>query len=112
MLLVFFLFLVVILGVFGSEIKKEYRQAITFNLFFDMDWTNRSTIVSYGHDIEGAWLLHEAAQVIGEKELTRKIQKAALCLVDVTLNEGTDIDGSIFYERGGELWDSDKHWLV
>jgi len=32
MLLVFFLFLVVILGVFGSEIKKEYRQAITFNL--------------------------------------------------------------------------------
>jgi len=88
------------------------KQTGHFNLFFDMDWTNRSTIVSYGHDIEGAWLLHEAAQVIGEKELIRKVQKAALCLVDVTLNEGTDIDGSIFYERDGEHLDSDKHWSV
>ncbi len=95
------------------EVFQNYivdKQTGHFNLFFEMDWTNRSTIVSYGHDIEGAWLLNEAALVIEEKELIRKVQKAALRLVDITLNEGTDIDGSILYERDGELWDSDKHW--
>lgn len=86
------------------------KQSGHFNLFFEMDWTNRSTIVSYGHDIEGAWLLNEAALVVEEKELIRKVQKDALRLVDITLNEGTDLDGSIFYERNGEHLDSDKHW--
>lgn len=86
------------------------KQSGHFNLFFEMDWTKRNTIVSYGHDIEGAWLLNEAAMVVEEKELIRKVQKDALRLVDITLNEGTDLDGSIFYERNGEHLDSDKHW--
>jgi mannobiose 2-epimerase len=81
-----------------------------FNLFFEMDWTCRSHISSFGHDIEGAWLMHEAAHEIGDQKLIKEVQKSAVRLVDITLEEGTDKDGSIFYEKEGEHLDSDKHW--
>ena len=81
-----------------------------FRLFFEMDWTCQSNIVSFGHDIEGAWLMHEAARELGDGELIREIQQAALRLVDVTLKEGTDTDGSLFYEKEGDHLDTDKHW--
>lgn len=81
-----------------------------FGLFFEMDWTSKSKIVSYGHDIEGAWLLHEAAIEIGEKDRIKRIQKPAKRLVDVTIEEGTDEDGSVFYEEDNGHLDTDKHW--
>ena len=43
-------------------------------LFFDDDWHSRYNIVSYGHDIEASWLLHEAALVLGDKALLDKVE--------------------------------------
>lgn len=40
--------------------KTHYLQ-----LFFDDDWNSKQRIVSYGHDIEASWLIHEAALVLG-----------------------------------------------
>src|SRR5579859_921737 len=37
-------------------------------LFFSNDWQPASGLVSYGHDIEAAWLLHEAALTIEDRE--------------------------------------------
>jgi mannobiose 2-epimerase len=34
----------------------------------------------------------------------------ALRMVNVTRDEGSDADGSIFYEREGKHLDTDKHW--
>lgn len=81
-----------------------------FNLFFGMDWQIQSTAISFGHDIEGAWLLHEATQVIGDKKWIKTIRKSALQLVEITLNKGVDTDGSLFNEYDNGHMDTDKHW--
>lgn len=81
-----------------------------FKLFFDMDWTCHHNIVSYGHSIEGAWLLREAALEIDAEDLMPRVEKAALGLVDAVRKEGMDDDYSLFNEiKDGHL-DTDKHW--
>jgi mannobiose 2-epimerase len=86
------------------------KKTAHFNLFFDMDWTVKSSIVSYGHDIEGSWLIAEAAEELGDEKLIEEVNQMALRMVDVTRDEGSDKDGSIFYECEGKHFDTDKHW--
>lgn len=80
-------------------------------LFFDKDWTVRSEIDSYGHDIEATWLLCEAAEVLGNKELEEKVHKVALKITDVTFKEGLAEHGGLYYEKeGDELMDQFDWW--
>ena len=82
------------------------------NLFFDLDWTVKSSIVSFGHDIEGSWLLTEAAETQKDKELLKEVERIAINLVDSTMKEGIDDDFSLFYEyeKDSNKMDFDKHW--
>lgn len=80
------------------------------NLFFETNWTTHFQEVSFGHDIEGAWLLNEADMVIHDGVLSQEVKNVTSKLVEATINEGLDTDGSIFYERNGAQLDSDKHW--
>jgi len=79
-------------------------------LFFDEKWNCRSTIVSYGHDIEASWLLHEAASALGEQEST----KGTVLRIAAAAHEGLADDGSLFYERDDAKmhFDRDRHWWV
>lgn len=81
-----------------------------FNLFFDMQWNSMSRMDSYGHDIEGAWLIYEAAEVIGDEKLCEQLKPVCKRLVDITIEEGFDGEDSIYYEKVGEHLDTDKHW--
>ena len=63
-----------------------------------MDWKVKSEIDSYGHDIEGAWLLYEAAEVIEDEQWMNRLKPLCKRLVDVTLAEGLDGGNAIFYE--------------
>lgn len=44
------------------------------NLFFNEDWESKYRIISYGHDIEASWLLHEAAIELGNNEILQKVE--------------------------------------
>jgi mannobiose 2-epimerase len=80
-------------------------------LFFANDWTLRSDKISYGHDIEAAWLFTEAAQVLGDATLRKRIKTLAVRIADVTLAEGIDADGAIFNEGSpAGLTDPNKEW--
>lgn len=81
-----------------------------FLLFFDDEWNSKSDHVSYGHDIEGSWLLWEAAEVLGDEELLPKVKEAALRMAEATLAQGVDGDGGLFNEFDGHHLDDSKDW--
>ncbi len=79
--------------------------------FFAEDWTPRSDSYTFGHDIEGSWLLCEAAEALGDEGLLRHIRSVALRMARAVLHEGLDADGGLFYEaRNGQIIDSNKEW--
>jgi mannobiose 2-epimerase len=81
------------------------------SLYLTDDWLPRSRHVSYGHDIEAAWLMTEAAEVLGDPELIACAKKTAVEIADVTRAEGVDVDGGLFNEGGPQgLVDSSKDW--
>ncbi|MBB3112958.1 mannobiose 2-epimerase [Paenibacillus phyllosphaerae] len=82
-----------------------------FHLFFDEQWNVKSDHVSYGHDIEGSWLIVEAAEVLGDEELLARAKAIAIRMADVTLNEGVDEDGGLWNEADSSgIIDSHKDW--
>jgi mannobiose 2-epimerase len=97
-----------LIQVFKNHIINS--NTLHFELFFKKDWTVKSNTISYGHDIEGAWLLAEAATVIGDTQLIQEINKLCVKMVDVCLEEGINADGSVNNEREPQHLDDDKHW--
>jgi mannobiose 2-epimerase len=66
-----------------------------FQLFFDMDWNSLSKEVSYGHDIEGSWLLYEAALAAGDKNLIGEVKQTALAIAEGIYAAALDPDGGL-----------------
>lgn len=80
-------------------------------LFFNENWIEKPDVISYGHDIEAAWLLQWCAEVIEDKKLIEKYQKYAVEMAKVT-KEGIDVDGGLWYEFDPEenKLIAEKHW--
>src|SRR5258708_22716043 len=78
-------------------------------LFFDEDWTVRSSMVSYGHDIEASWLLQDSAGVTGDPGWMEKTGRVVLKTARAAA-EGLDSDGGLWYERGEDHLVREKHW--
>lgn len=91
-------------------LTKVIDQENNFKLYFDRDWSSKSNIISFGHDIEGSWLIYEAALVLGNKKILSQTRATALKMASKVLLNGTAADGSIYYEfESGEI-DTDRHW--
>ncbi len=84
------------------------------DLFFDMDWTRGAgALESYGHDIECSWLIHEAALVLGDADVLKKVEPVVQMVAKAS-EKGLNTDGSMVHEANLDTGyvDSDLHWWV
>lgn len=110
----------------SADLKKSLMQLLTLfldiildshtghlKLFFDEQWDCKSDVVSYGHDIESLWLLYEAAVVLGDDAIIKRIESVIPRIANA-VTEGLQADGALIYERdpmNGHT-DMDRHWWV
>jgi mannobiose 2-epimerase len=79
--------------------------------FFDDTWTPKSSSYTFGHDIEASWLLCEAAEVLGDRQILAEVQNVAMRIARAVLDEGLDADGGLFYEANqGRITNRNKEW--
>lgn len=98
-----------LINIFITKIAQKERRHL--NLFFDEKWNVRSSAISYGHDIEAAWLLYEAAIELGDSELLDYLKSNTWKMADSVV-EGLLPNGGVAYEREGDRLDKECHWWV
>ncbi|MCR5643338.1 MAG: AGE family epimerase/isomerase [Prevotella sp.] len=84
------------------------------DLFFEKDWTRGAgQIESYGHDIECSWLMHEAALVLGDPNVLKKVETVVREVAKAS-EKGLRPDGSMIHEANltTNHVDDDLHWWV
>lgn len=99
-----------LLGLFIERIWQPRQRC--FGLFFSRDWQVLTPQVSWGHDIETAWLLVRAAEVLGDERLLQLTRDLALQTADAVLAAGVAPDGSVLCEGDfqGRVTDANRHW--
>lgn len=95
------------------DIFKEYivdPVQLHLRLFFDEKWQIRSSLVSYGHDIEATWLLQECAETVSHDTYIEYFKKISIQMAEKTM-EGLDKDGGLWYEYepSSDHWVKEKH---
>lgn len=85
-----------ILKVFNEKVVDQKTFHTIY--FLDRQWNPTSEIDSYGHDIEGAWLMVEAAKLLNDPVLLDEIEKLSLKVADAA-TEGLQPDGSLLTEK-------------
>ena len=94
--------------IFLDKIINEHSH---LDLFFDDYWKVKSSIISFGHDIEASWLLQEAAEVLEDPILLKRTKEAARKIVQAVENEGMTEQGTLINEIHGDgSRDTDIHW--
>jgi cellobiose epimerase len=97
-----------LLHLFSTNIIN--RETHHFNLFFDEKWNVKSNKVSFGHDIEGSWLLLEAAETIRSEKWISNMKTHAIEMAQASL-DGIDTDGGLKYEYiPGSQDEGEKEW--
>lgn len=97
------------LRVFLDHIIHSARNQ--FVLFFSDTWQPQLDVVSFGHDIEGSWLIMEAAEVLGDEALIHETRERGLKMAQVVLEQGVDRDGAVLGEdESGEGFEVIKDW--
>ena len=89
------------------------KETYHLNLFFDDNWNSKYHIISYGHDIEASWLIHEAALVLDDKDLLKKVEPVIVKIAEAAA-EGFTPENGMIYESNLDKHhvDRDRHWWV
>lgn len=70
-----------------------------FYYYQDREWKPTSRVISFGHDIEGSWLMTEAAEVLGEEEAIRAVRDTCVQMARACFEEGLRPDGAMLTEK-------------
>ena len=90
--------------------EKIIANGKTQTLFFTDDWSPRSEAVSFGHDIESAWLLLETAETIKNPIWIKKMKTLAVNMA-IEAEKGIDPkDGGMWNEKNQGHINTQKHW--
>ncbi|MDD3036849.1 MAG: AGE family epimerase/isomerase [Bacteroides sp.] len=89
------------------------KETSHLQLFFNDDWQSKYPIVSYGHDIEASWLLHEAVLVTGDPSLIVATEPIVYKIAEAAA-EGLLPGKGMIYEKHLDTkhTDTDFHWWV
>ncbi len=89
------------------------RKTFHLRLFFDEAWNEKPDVISYGHDIEAAWLLLQCAEIIQHDTWINAYKKHAVKIA-IAAMEGLDNDGGMWYEYepSHQTLIKEKHWWV
>jgi mannobiose 2-epimerase len=99
-----------LLGIVRDRVAVEPG---ALNLYFTRDWRPTPAHDSFGHDVETAYLLVEAAEALGLPD-DPDTWRVARGLVDHALDAGWDGDRGGFFDKGdvfaGRPYDTTKVW--
>jgi cellobiose epimerase len=98
-----------LLNIFDEKIVKKTTHHL--GLFFNREWVIQDTSISYGHDIEAAWLLQSCAESINDDYFIAITKKNALLITDAAI-KGFAPDGGLWCEFDYKKLEltAEKHW--
>lgn len=72
-----------------------------FQLFFDLAWNSKTRHISFGHDIEGSWLLYRAAEVLGDTAFQEEVAQTSLQIAQAVYLNGLNSQYGLIYGSDG-----------
>lgn len=100
-----------LIHLFDRHILSWTAEGCHLQHFFDAEWNVCSRTYTYGHDIEAAWLLCEAARVLGDAKRQAEVEGWAIELARSVLSEALDQEGGLAYEgREGRVTNPSREW--
>lgn len=102
-------------GLLELFMDRIIRPSGHLGIFFDEQFHEAESskgICSFGHDIEASWLLVEAAEILGDRDILNRMNPVSIRMADAVAREGVDQDGGLFLEstRYGSHLRTNKHW--
>ena len=101
--------LVAILQMIDEKVYTPEKRQL--EVFFDTKLHTIADMHSYGHDIEAAWLIDRAVEVIGDEDLMEKTYQYTKEIA-YKIKEVAFVNGSLNNERYNDHIDTDKIWWV
>jgi mannobiose 2-epimerase len=98
-----------LIGIFTRRLLNPHTHHL--DLFFNDNWQGRRNIESFGHDIEAAWLITEALEVLADEHLKTQVMPVVAQIAKAS-EEGLTTDGSMIHERTASTTDDERHWWV